>query len=395
MIVPPAKEVSMKCDPNIMQAYADDALAAADQEALEQHLVSCAACREQVSAICKRHAGVVANLSTLDPLSDEIPDPNRALAGFRIGTPHARPTLTETLRRKAEMIKQTLLTGRWRPVSIGVTAAICLAVLFSFAPVRQAAADFLGIFRVRKFAAIPVDPAQAQRLESLAKSLDEGAFGKPTTVREAGELQPVNDAAQASTVAGFPVRVPSTLPEGASLRSFSTQAGPALHFEIDRPTMQALLNAAGVEGATMPDVELITADVNVPTMVAEEYDLGGNAKLIVVQSRSPEVALPAGVDPTALGQLGLQVLGIPVADAHRIAQEIDWSSTVIVPLPTDIARSTEVTVDGVTGLLLEETRQNRPAKNSVLVWERDGIVYSIDGRNVDPSLLIQVGDSLH
>jgi Putative zinc-finger len=389
-----AKEASMKCDVGLLQALADDALAPADVQALEQHLVSCAACREEFTAIAHRRAGLTAHLAILEPLLDEIPDSHQALAGFRSGILQARPTLRNTLGRNIEMIKQSLFTGRWRPVSIGVTAALCLAILFSFAPVRQAAADFLGIFRVRKFAVIPVDPAQAQRLESLAKSLDEGTFGKPTTVREAGEPQPANDAAQASTAAGFVVRMPTALPDGASLQSFETQTGPALHFEIDRPTMQALLSAAGVEGATLPDVERITADVDVPVMVAQEYDLGGNARLTLVQAASPEVALPAGVDPTALGQLGLQVLGIPADDAQRIAQEIDWTSTLIVPLPTDIARSQEVTVDGVTGLLLEETRQSRSGRGSVLVWERDGVVYSIDGQNVAPSLLIQVGDSL-
>jgi hypothetical protein len=77
-----------------------------------------------------------------------------------------------------------------------------------------------------------------------------------------------------------------------------------------------------------------------------------------------------------------------------MAGDIDWTSTVIVPLPTDVARSTEVTIDGVTGLLLEETRQNRSVRGSVLVWERDDIVYGITGENVDPGLLLQVGDSL-
>jgi hypothetical protein len=292
------------------------------------------------------------------------------------------------------MIKQNLFTGRWRPVSIGVTAAICLAILFSFAPVRQAAADFLGIFRVRKFAAIAVDPAQAQRLEDVARSLDEGAFGRPTTVREAGSPQPVIDATQASASAGFPVRTPTALPDEASLRSFETQMGPALHFEIDRATMEALLSAVGVKEAKLPDIEKITADIDIPAMVSQEYDLGANAGLTLVQAPSPEVALSEGVDPIALGQLGLQALGIPADDAQRMAQQIDWTSTVIVPLPTDIARSTEVTVDGVTGLLLEETRKNRSGRDSVLLWERDDIVYSINGKNVDPGLLIQVGDSL-
>jgi anti-sigma factor RsiW len=384
----------MKCETALLQTYADDALAPVELRAFEQHLLSCAACREELSAIQQRRAGVMSRLALLEPPSDEIPDPTTALGTFRSGTLPARSGLWNTIGRNIEMIKQNLFTGRWRPVGIGVTAALCLAILFSFAPLRQAAADFLGIFRVRKFAAIAIDPTQAQRLESLAQSLDEGTFGEPTTVREAGAPQPVEDAAQASRTAGFAVRMPTALPDGATLESFVTQTGPALHFEIDPPTLQALLIAAGVEGATLPDVGAITADVDVPAMVAQEYDLGGGARLTLVQAPSPEVALPEGLDPVALGQLGLQALGIPAGDAQRMAQQIDWASTVIVPLPSDLARSTEVTVDGVTGLLLEETRQNRAGRGSVLLWERDDFVYSISGNNVDPGLLIQVGDSL-
>jgi hypothetical protein len=383
----------MMCDLGRLQAYADEALASADAAIVAQHLAACTDCQRQLAAIRERNGRMTSGLALLEPAPGEVPDADGALARFRSETLQARPTVLDALRRGAEMTTR-LFAGRWRPISIGVAAIICVAILVSIAPVRQAAADFLGIFRVRKFTAIAVDPAQAQRLESLAKSLDEGAFGKPTTVREAGDPQPVSDAAEASAVAGFPVRVPSSLPDGASLRGFDAQAGPALHFEVDRFTMEAFLSAAGVQDASLPDVEKITADIDAPVMVTQEYTLPGGARVSIVQFPSPEVAVSEGVDPTALGQLGLQILGIPAADAQRIAQEIDWTSTVIIPLPTDIGRSQEVTVDGVTGLLLEETRQGRPGRNSLLMWERDGIIYSIDGQDMDPSLLIQAGDSL-
>jgi anti-sigma factor RsiW len=383
----------MHCDIGLLQSYADGALAPTDAAGVMRHLAACPHCQQDLANIQARRARLAAAMAVLEPGREASSDPARALARFRSETLGAHPTVYDRLKRSMEMANR-LFTRRWRPITIGVAAAICVAVLLSIAPVRQAAADFLGIFRVRKFAAIPVDPAQAQRLEDLAKSFDEGAFGKPTTVREAGKPQPVSDAAQASSVAGFQVRMPSALPQGASLVDFTTQTGPALHFEIDRPTLQAFLSAAGVEGATLPDQEVIKADVDVPVTVAQKYDLGGNARLAVVQVRSPEVAVPDGLDPVALGQLGLQVLGIPAADALRMAHEIDWTSTVIVPFPTDIASSTEVTVDGANGLLLEETRQGRYGRGSVLVWERDDIVYSVTGENVDPSLLIQVGDSL-
>ena len=59
---------------------------------------------------------------------------------------------------------------RWRPAAVGVAAVVILAILFSFAPVREVAADFLGLFRVRKFAVIPLDQQQIDRLEKLATS---------------------------------------------------------------------------------------------------------------------------------------------------------------------------------------------------------------------------------
>jgi len=86
---------------------------------------------------------------------------------------------------------------------------------------------------------------------------------------------------------------------------------------------------------------------------------------------------------------------VPAADARRLAQTIDWSSTVVIPLPTDVARFREVTVDGVTGLLLEETHKpGSGGNNSMILWQRADIIYAVAGNNVDVKLLLQVADSL-
>jgi hypothetical protein len=288
-----------------------------------------------------------------------------------------------------------MLTGWRRAALAGAVALACMLVLMSFAPVRHATADFLGIFRVRKFAVIPIDPAQAQKLDSLANSMGEDAFGKRTVLREEGQPQAVADTSAASAIAGFGVRAPSVLPDGATLRRFTTQTGPAFRFETDRATMQAVLTAAGVEGAPLPDVDKITVEVDVPTTVRQEYQIGPNATLGLMQLSSPQVTLPDGVDPQALGEMALQLLGMPQADAHNLAQSIDWTSTVVIPMPTDVGLSQEVTVDGVTGLLIEGTRKSgTPHRDSLVVWEHNGIVYGLDANNVDAATLLQVADSL-
>ena len=291
------------------------------------------------------------------------------------------------------MILKNFSVGR-RRIAAAAAIALCALLVLTLAPVRQAAADFLSIFRVRKFAVIPLDPAQVAKLESLTDTLDQDAFGKKIVLREEGEPQAVSNAAEASAAAGFAVRAPTALPADARLRAFNVQAGPAVRFEANRATLQALLDASGVQGASLPDAENLTFEVDVPPVVTQDYTIGsGNVSLIQVQDS--QATFPAGVDPAALGEIAFQLIGMPAEDAQHLAQSIDWTSTVVIPLPTDAGRSREVTVDGASGLLLEETSSGSYARRSrVLIWERDGIVYSMEGHGVDSELLLQLADSL-
>ena len=58
---------------------------------------------------------------------------------------------------------------RQRTWAIGLAAVLFFAVLFSFPAVRAAASDFLGLFRVQKFAPISISPEQMAMLEQLAE----------------------------------------------------------------------------------------------------------------------------------------------------------------------------------------------------------------------------------
>jgi hypothetical protein len=292
------------------------------------------------------------------------------------------------------MFKGAFGTLRLRPLAVGAAAVACLLVLFSFAPVRQAAADFLGVFRVRKFAVIPIDRAQQQKLENLARMAEGGRFGEPTSVREPGKPQPAADLAEASKAVGFAVRAPATLPNGASRAALTVQSGPAVHYEMDRATMQALLDATQVQGVQLPAVEKVTIDVDVPFAATQDYSIG-NGKLSVTQMASPQVDIPPGIDPVAIGEAGFKFLGMPDADARRLAQSIDWTNTLVIPVPTDAVQYREVTVDGVSGLLIEHRAGTGDRyQATTLFWQKGGILYAVEAKNVDPLVAMQVADSL-
>jgi len=332
-------------------------------------------------------------LLALEEQAYQAPDVALALARFRARVQLSQPSLWTSLERRLEMAKRTLQAGRWRPVAVGVMTLALLVGLFSLAPVRQAAAQFLGIFRVRKFAVIPVDPARVNQLEGLANLLESGMLGQPTFLRQPGAPQAAADAAAASKLAGFTVRAPSDVPQGATAGPFTVEVGPAVRLEVDRDMAQAALEAAGVQGVTLPPFKKATAEVDVPVVVQQEYRTPITF-LSVVQAPSPTVTLPPGLDPAQLGEVLLQVLGMPASDAHRLAQTIDWTCTLIVPAPTNVVRFREVEVDGVTGLFLEESRASSRGPAGMVTWQKNGILYAVIGENIALDALTRMADSL-
>jgi hypothetical protein len=246
---------------------------------------------------------------------------------------------------------------------------------------------------VRQFAVIPIDPSRLDQLSGM-ESLVTAAISEPVVLRDVGPAQEAADAAGATALAGFRVRAPASLPADAVLTSLVVQAGPAVRVDVNRDRAQALLEAAGVEDIRLPEVAILSATADIGVVVAQEYQLG-NGEIVIVQSPSPAVTMPAGLDVPKMGEALLRLLGTPEADAQRLAQQIDWTSTLIIPLPTNLAQFREISVDGVTGLLLEEVSpSNQSQPELVLLWQRVGIVYAAAGHNVSVEVLLQVADSL-
>jgi hypothetical protein len=290
------------------------------------------------------------------------------------------------------MTSRSLRTGRLRPVVIGLGALVILAAVFSFAPARHAAAQLLSVFRVREFQVVTVNQTRSAKLQTLEGLMDGGVLGKPVFLRQPGEPQPVADLASASAAAGFHVRAPGDLPEGAVLKEFTVATGPDMRLVVERDMAAAALAMSGIDDVSLPPLERFDVEVDVPAVVAQVYDIE-QSEVQVIQAPSPTVTVPSGVPLPALGEALLQLLGVPSEDARRLATEIDWTTTLVVPLPENVGRYRDVAVNGAPGLLLESLHHDAPGVRMVL-WQRDGIVYAVTGQQVTSSLLMQLATSL-
>ena len=262
-----------------------------------------------------------------------------------------------------------------RMFAIGLTAVLFITVLFSFPAVRAAASDFLGLFRVQKFAPISISPEQLAMLEELA---EEGmAPGELEIVHEPGAATPVDSLSEAGLQTGLDVRTIAGLGDPVQINVIDGGDGK---LKIDLAAARALMEAAGADPTLLPD-NLDGATVHVTVFPGVQQAWG--EEFTFLQAPSPWVDYPEDIDAQALGEAALQVLGTEPREAHRIAQNIDWAGTLLMPIPSEMVTYNEVTVDGVSGVALEPL----DGSGGALMWQKDGIIYMLSTQGSTAELL--------
>lgn len=319
---------------------------------------------------------VLDQLATLAPGEADAPSPApQALARIKSRIQNKnRSRLDYFLWRIRQMFGRKYALG-------GLTAILLLFIAFTLPPVRAAASDFLGLFRVQKFAPISISPEQMNLLEDMA---EQGLHpGTLEMIKEPGPPQDVASQAEAEALAGLTVRTPEALDSPDAVRV--TDGGEG-ELTIDLESARRILETAGVDPQLLPEsLDRKTVHVTMYSSVEQQWQDG----TLLMQTASPEVDYPDDVDPAVLGEALLQMLGMAPGEAQRLAQNIDWTSTLLLPVPRDLATFRGVQVDGTSGLALSSVE----GRGHSLLWQKDGIVYLLVG-NGNIRELVRIADSL-
>lgn len=303
---------------------------------------------------------VLDQLSVLEPNAADAP-PSAAYAltrlRQRINPDNQDDTFINHLRRFLAM-------SRNKYAYTVVLFLLVIGAAFSFPAVRAAASDFLGLFRVQKFAAISISPEQIAVLERAA---EQGIMpGEFEIFEEPGELTPVESLHDAAALSGLPaVR---TLPQFGNPPEIFVASGGSGRLTIDLEGARAIVAATGADPALLSD-NLDGAHIDVDIFAGVQQ--GWRDDTVLMQTESPLVEYPEGLEPTVLGEALLQVLGMTADEAHRLAQQIDWTSTLLLPVPQDFATFSEVTIAGVSGVALSSV----DGSGNAILWQKDGVVY--------------------
>lgn len=340
----------------------------------------------------------------------------RRLAFLR-ATDETGPTARQALARFSQQIsqqKEYSMTRTWfsRPlVRFGTAALVLVAILLAFPGTRALTGAILNLFRVQQVQVVPVD------FTGLEQLTGDGALGNQFTElisrsvdmqQEPSEPVAAASAAEASQLAGFNVRLPASMTPSL----INVTSGAAFSLTVDRARAQALLDEAGRSDLVLPaSVDGAEISVDIPASVSVAYGTcprpgsgePGNTEqsttdrrypdcVIFAQLPSPSVKAPAGLDIDALARIGLEFTGMSPAEAADFTSTVNWTSTLLVPIPRNASVHEQVSVDGVTGTLIQRASDEAP--QFALLWVKDGIIYAISGLGMNSQQAVEMANAL-
>lgn len=384
----------------ILRARLDGELAGSELEVVNQHLVVCADCRsrlEKLSTVAARTEALLASLAS----KEGEPDPAAAYAQFSA-------QFREAPEPKASWINR-LFAPRWRPVWGLAAAAVAIAILVGIGPIRLLAQRVLAMLRVQKITVVSIDPTtlmSGSEPDSRPYKLINQFFADNVVVTiDPGKPEVVPTVTKAAQLVGYPIRTIGSL--GAPQR-LEVHGETAFQMTVNRDRVETLVDEIGRSDIQIPEsANGALVAVHIPKIVFSMYgdcpvrrrsadsspqsraeelaerkmermaDTKNTNCTYLVQAPSPTVSVPPELNMSEIAEAALELAGMSPADAHSFCQTVDWSSTLVVPIPRNSSSSENVSVDGVEGTLITETLSQ--GNRYSLLWIKNGVIHSLMG----------------
>lgn len=384
-----------------LRLYLDSELAGAELAEVTEHLASCADCLARLEKVRAARAETEAVLAALAPTADDVAI-NPAMA-------YAQLTSQFAADREPKTWINRLLAPRWRPVWGLAMLALIIAILVSVNPVRVWAQRVLAMLRVQKIQVVTIDPTSLMSSfepdSRPYKLFNQFVADNVVVTIDPGKPQVVSNLTAAAQLAGYPIRMIGSL--GAPHR-IEVNGETAFQMTINRDRVTTLLDEIGHSDINVPESSngaLIA--VHIPKTVISMYGdcpvrqryVNSNSEsqaqalaerkmermanikdtncTYLIQAPSPTVSVPPDLNMSDIAEAALELAGMTPAEARSFCQTVDWSSTLVVPIPRNSSSYETVTVDGVEGTLITETLSQ--GNRYSLLWIKNGVIHSLAG----------------
>jgi hypothetical protein len=386
----------------ILRTHLDSELVGADLAGVTDHLASCANCRTRFEQLRTEMAQMGDLLANLGPAADSLTiNPATAYARFsnQFGTAHEP---------KATWIARLFAPSR-RPALGFAAAAMVVTILVSVNPVRTWAQRILAMLRVQKIQVVTIDPttlmSSSEPDSRPYKLINQFIADNVVVTMDPGKPDVVSSVTRAAQLAGYPIRMIGSL--GAP-HSVEVNGETAFQMNINRDRVATLLDEIGRADIHIPEsANGALIAVHIPKTVVSIYGdcpvrnrnlrshPGSQAETLaerkmermanitdtnctyLIQAPSPTVSIPPDLNMSDIAEAALELVGMSPGEARSFCQTVDWSSTLVVPIPRSSSSYETVTVDGVQGTLISETLSQ--GNRYSLLWIKNGVIHSLAG----------------
>jgi len=350
---------------------------------LDQHVLSCAECQARLDLLAARSQSVSDRLATLET---EEKNPVSADAAWQ--------RLRTRLSAEPHGIGfwSGMLNRRFRTAWVLTGLALGLTILFTLPPIQALASRILAVFRVKQFSVVQINPEDLQRFDQLGTSSALSQLISDTVnVEPKGSPQEPATISEASTLSGIQLRVPAEIPDAPRWR---VQPGARLTLSIELPRIRAIFEELGSSDISLPEsLQGETVEIDIPPIAAAFYGNCGESSdtsetaadpdqrcTVLRQLLNPTVTAPGDLDVEKLGVAMLRLLGLPEEEAAEFSKNVDWTNTLVIPIPRNASYYEQVDVEGVQGMLIRAGSPDpEQPRRYLVVWTRDEIVYAVNG----------------
>lgn len=339
------------------------------------HLEVCAECQARSRTIAEDASSVATMLAVPDAQVDVA----RAFA--RVSREQAA--------RPAPLLRLPVMRPASRP-ALALVAAVMVAAI------AVVAFAFSGLFyKPATVQTVPVTVADVQALAQLAD------YGSVTWTKQP-DLHVVTSASDAEAVAGFSAPTASGLPKGVSTTityAAMPEAQAVFTFSADKAAAAAARHGktapslpAGMNGATLtvtvgPAIGEVYGNLSNPSDTGGANDIN-LPQLVVAKSAAP-TATSTQVSVKQLEDFILAQPGISPELQKAVRAIGDPSTTLLIPVPVQYASSTQVTVQGTSGVALGDNT----GVGAGVVWVKNSYVYVVAG-SIKQSDAIDIANNL-
>jgi hypothetical protein len=365
-------------DRGTLQAYIDDELAIAARKDVEQHCLTCPACRQRLEEVKANDAFGFAKISAYRSCFATEPSASSDRAardGLRTG---ANPL-------QGKGVVQFM--RRYQNVAAAACFIFALTVGITIKPVRAALSNALLIFRVEDVKTIRLSlqdiEAIRTQIESKTPEINLTQFGK---VRFQGGEPGSLTRDGAKDIKDFQVAFPELT---GDIPDIGTVSPSTLDLTLKTANINSALKSLGGRKFLPEELDGRVFHIRFSRVVTIRYNLGNERQVTLTQFTSPEVEVPGDVNVDEVYDALAELPVFPENLRSQLRGIRDWKSTLYLPVTGN--ETTEVRINGHKGFINTTNRRGRYHTN--MVWLDGGIIHTLHG-NIGPAEAMNIAISM-